>query len=200
MKTRAIFSSVSVLVAMLLIALLMTACGGEIDGDSEDSSIGEIASEEVGGGPTAVPLEYALVGARALAITAEQDFTDVFTVELLEGRTGSCFNTHEEGYFEELIALYEDEKFYYYIFNYQGESQEPIAYTLSALRNLNGYTDIGTFSQDFAVCAVGDGYYPMDLTEDWLLFESSCGTGEDDGSGLPVGCEQIRENIEVTLY
>jgi len=38
--------------------------------------------------------------------------------------------------------------------------------------------------------------YPHALNEHWLVFASGCGSGMDDDSGQPIGCEMISEQIE----
>ncbi|MDP3970588.1 MAG: hypothetical protein Q8P90_02715 [bacterium] len=55
------------------------------------------------------------------------------------------------------------------------------------------------FSKDFDVCAAGGEAYPKMLNNDWLLFTGSCGSGFDDGSGLSVGCDEVKKVVEPTL-
>lgn len=129
----------------------------------------------------------------------EAVFGDLITVAGLEAMADECGTDYEDGYFEDLFAQMEDETVYKYEFTYLGESQSPGAYTLSVVGNVPGYADLDAFDKDFGICAVGGGAYPVDMNENWLVFGSSCGSGYDDGSGLPHGCEEVKDDLDFVL-
>ena len=54
------------------------------------------------------------------------------------------------------------------------------------------------FKNDFDICAAG-GEYTARMDSKWLLIESSCGSGYDDGSEKPIGCTEIREKIMTNI-
>jgi hypothetical protein len=72
-----------------------------------------------------------------------------------------------------------------YSFKYTGESQASNTFVTFLLPNKLGYTSLDQFKNDFNNCAAGGNAYPKMLNKDWLLFENSCGSELDDGSGLP---------------
>jgi hypothetical protein len=55
------------------------------------------------------------------------------------------------------------------------------------------------FAGDFSICSAGGDLYPMQATTSNLLFTMSCGTGFDDDSGKPHGCDAVRTFVEPTL-
>ena len=65
--------------------------------------------------------------------------------------------------------------------------------------NLTHYLTLVDFKKDFDQCSAGGSAYPSQISKDWLLFVSSCGTGFDDGSGHPHGCQKIKDQIDSSL-
>ncbi|MFA6436326.1 MAG: hypothetical protein WCW30_04295 [Candidatus Gracilibacteria bacterium] len=121
-----------------------------------------------------------------------------WTVEGLENMALECGSEHTEGYFKNLVETYKDTSLIHYAFEYNGKSQNPTAWGISLLPNLMGYSSLDEFQNDFNVCAVG-GLYPTRMNGDWLLFESSCGSGYSDDSGLPIGCDEVKKVVEPTI-
>jgi hypothetical protein len=61
------------------------------------------------------------------------------------------------------------------------------------------YATIDSVKKDFDQCYAGGDMYPTAMNSKWLLFVNSCGTGFDDGSGKPNGCQEVRTIVEPTL-
>jgi hypothetical protein len=67
-------------------------------------------------------------------------------------------------------------------------------WTVTVLPNI-GYTELEKFMEDFDLCQAGGERYPTQVSLKFLLFESSCGTGSDDGSGRAHGCDRVQEAV-----
>jgi hypothetical protein len=78
-------------------------------------------------------------------------------------------------------------------------SQEPDTFVVTLLPNKAGYTSLDQFKKDFDICAAGGDAYPTMLNSNWLLFVNSCGSGFNDGSGRPIGCDEVQKVVEPTL-
>jgi len=145
------------------------------------------------------PLKYSLGDVPAVTERSLHLVRNLYTAEQLVAQSEECGTNLELEHFTELLGQFKYQRVQRYNFLYRGGSQEPTNYTLTVLDNGPGYEDLAAFKQDFDVCAAGSIMQPLDLNENWLVFESSCGTGFDDGSGLPIGCEKIREQVTAGL-
>ena len=87
-----------------------------------------------------------------------------------------------------------------YAFSYiaSKQNQEPYPVEIFVLPNKLGYSTLKQFKSDYDTCAAG-GVYPQLVNNNFLLFESSCSTGVDDGSGRPHGCSEVQDFIDPTL-
>jgi hypothetical protein len=121
------------------------------------------------------------------------------TAEQLKNMAKECESQHPENYFNNLVAKFSGEKKIVYTFKYAGKSQTPDAFVVTVIPNKMGYRSLEEFKKDFDICAAGGDAYPTKLNSAWLLFVSSCGSGLDDGSGLPHGCEKVRGMVEPSL-
>jgi|SRR3989339_1453 len=110
-----------------------------------------------------------------------------------------CGAQHKAGDFDKLVSIFSGTTKEFYSFKYTGASQGPDTFVVTLLPNKAGYTSLDQFKKDFDVCEVGGDAYPKMLNSDWLLFVSSCGSGFDDGSGKPVGCDEVKKVVEPTL-
>ena len=111
-----------------------------------------------------------------------------------------CSGTKDQTYFENLVATFASANAMEYTFTYKGESQDSSEWTVTLLQNSGEYyKNLDDFKGDFNICSAGGDYYPTRMNSQWLMFESSCGSGFDDGSGKPKGCEELRKAIEPTL-
>lgn len=143
------------------------------------------------------PLSYSLNN-ESISVSKNTGSFD-YTVEQLKGRASECGSEHEDGYFENLIARFDDVSKTIYSFQYAEDSQEPDSFNVTLLPNKAGYALLDEFKKDFDICAAGGQDYPHMLNENWLMFTSSCGSGFDDGSGRPNGCEEARKAVEESL-
>lgn len=143
------------------------------------------------------PLTYSTSGV-PVAVSIE-NMVFGYTAEQLKGMAEECGSQHDAGYFDRLVAKFSGGTKVIYNFKYTGASQEPDTYIVTLLSNKAGYTSLDQFKKDFDICAAGGDAYPAKINSNWLLFENSCGSGFDDGSGLPVGCDTVRKAVEPTL-
>lgn len=124
---------------------------------------------------------------------------DLFKSSNLAENSIECGTNQDKQYFDDLLSEYtENDLGNKYIFKYNKPSQDN-SWTITAIPNKLGYSDIEQFKNDFDLCFAGAEKYPHLISENNLLFVTSCGSGFDDASGLPHGCEEIREIIEPTL-
>jgi len=143
------------------------------------------------------PLSYSIVGIPVSVSKDSEPFE--YTSDNLRAEAEGCGFQHEEGYFDELVTKFSGVTKTIYNFKYTNDSQEPSVYIVTLVPNKPGYTSLEQFKQDFSVCAAGGKAYPKMLDSDWLLFVSSCGSGYSDGSGKPIGCDEVRKVVEPTL-
>ncbi len=141
------------------------------------------------------PLIYSVINASVLKETEIFDFTP----EQLETMVAECGTKHKTGYFDNLVDRFNSSTKLIYKFKYQGASQEPDTFIVTLLPNRAGYTSLDQFKNDFEMCAVAGDAYPMKLNNKWLLFISSCESGYGDDSGNPIGCDEVRKNVEPSL-
>lgn len=143
-------------------------------------------------------LSYSTTGVSATVSEATAPFG--FTVDGLKTMADTdCGTQHGVGYFDELVAKFSGATRTVYNFKYQGISQGDGIYTVFILSNKANYASLDQFKKDFDICAAGGDAYPIMLNSDWLLFEDSCGSGFDDGSGRPSGCDEVRKIVEPSL-
>jgi hypothetical protein len=135
---------------------------------------------------------------------AEQEEFDVaarFTAQELAEKAAACGASRDKDvkYFQQLLSLYAGEKGIVYKFIYAGQSQDEGVWTATVLPNRTGYASVPELKSDFDLCAAGGDLYPFLVSPSYLMFESSCGTGADDGSGKAHGCELVKGAVEPTL-
>ncbi|MBI2050762.1 MAG: hypothetical protein HYT31_03060 [Parcubacteria group bacterium] len=105
----------------------------------------------------------------------------------------------DKQYFQQLLSAYtENDMGTAYSFAYDGQSQEG-DWKVTAIPNKLGYINMDQFKNDFDLCFAGGIRYPLLVSRNYLLFASACGTGFDDGSGLPHGCYEMQQIIEPTI-
>ena len=143
------------------------------------------------------PLSYSMTGVSASVSKTTASFG--YTADQLKSMAEECGAQHEVGYFDKLVAKFSGATKTVYNFKYQGNSQDAGIYTVTLLPNKAGYTSLDQFKKDFDICAAGGDAYPTMLNSSWLLFVNACGTGFDDGSGQPHGCDEVKKIIEPSL-
>lgn len=143
------------------------------------------------------PLLYSTTGVAVSVSKTTAPFN--YTAEQLKANADDCGAQQADGYFDDLIAKFNGTTKTIYSFKYTGESQEPNTFVTILLPNKPGYISLDQFKNDFNSCAAGENAYPKMLNKDWLLFENSCGSGLDDDSGKPIGCEEVKKVVEPSL-
>ena len=118
----------------------------------------------------------------------------------LKSKSEDCGTNKSEQYFEELLSYYsENSSGTEYQFKYHEQTQDSGIWIVAVIPNKIGYVDLGEFKNDFDLCEAGSDGYPYLISEKYLIFVSSCGTGYDDGSGLPHGCDVVQKIVEPTI-
>lgn len=124
----------------------------------------------------------------------EVKFGDLFTTQILKDRSLNCDMSKPAGYFEKITAKFsKNDKAMVFTFQYSNPSQGSDKWTVTVIPNKPNYSNIDKFKEDFRICEAGGDLQPIILSGNYLAFESSCGSGYDDGSGLPHGCYDIQE-------
>lgn len=119
---------------------------------------------------------------------------------ILEERAKACEVKQTKQYFENLLSKYEKEDTgIRYEFKYNGKSQDSGIWIVEIIPNKLNYFDLTSFQKDFNICEAGAESYPTLISKENLLFASSCGTGYDNSSNTPHGCDLIRKFVEPTI-
>jgi hypothetical protein len=158
----------------------------------EDQQVKQVVKEE-----DVEPLLYSTKGVNVKF--SKEIATFDYTAAQLWAMADECGSTHEERYFERLVAAYKDTSKTMYKFKYNGDSQESDTFIATVLQNRMEYASLDGVKKDFDLCAAGGDMYPTAMNSRFILFVNSCGTGFDDGSDKPVGCEEVRKVVEPTL-
>lgn len=119
----------------------------------------------------------------------------LFSADQLVAYSQECGTNKTEEHFSTVLELFNDEYATTHAFMYEGEYQGDGEFVYTVVPNAPGYADLEAFKSDFGICAAGGDLYPRALNEAYLLFASSCGSGLDDGSGLPIGCNEISAQL-----
>lgn len=149
------------------------------------------------------PISFSMTGVSATVVKKTALFG--YTAKGLEEAASECNSKHDAGYFDTLISKFSGTIKTFYNFKYLDASQGSGTFVVTLLPNKAGYTSLDQFKKDFDICAAGgDMYpkmldYPKMLNSNWLLFATSCGSGFDDGSGRPNGCDEVKKVVEPTL-
>lgn len=139
-------------------------------------------------------ISYSLGNLQAKVDKIEKSFN--LTATELTAQAKDCGSQHLIGYFDNLVKTFVGSSMTVYTFTYQADSQNDKIYTITVLPNLTHYLTLADFKKDFDQCSAGGNAYPSQISKDWLLFVSSCGTGFDDGSDRPHGCQIIKDQID----
>lgn len=142
------------------------------------------------------PLQYGPLGND---ISVSKKKVDFFSVDELVNRSQGCETNKSIAYFETLAEKYKGVQGTQYTFMYLEPSQDPQGQIITVFPNSAGYKDSASFEADFNICGAGGNTYPYGLSENNLMFQSACGSGYDDGSGLLHGCVEVEKIISQTL-
>lgn len=137
-----------------------------------------------------------------LFVVSEKEFRvlDKISVENLISESEECGTKKNDQYFNSVLSKYSiDDKGVEYSFKYKGKTQDSGIWKVTVVPNKIGYDNLDNFKNDFDLCKAGAEMYPTLISEKWLLFESSCGTGFDDDSGNPHGCDVVQQAVGPTI-
>lgn len=123
-----------------------------------------------------------------------------FALAELVSNSAGCGTNLTQEHFANVLKMYAPtDKATEYHFVYNGASQSPNEWIVTAMANKPHYQSLDDFKKDFDICDGGATRYPFQVNADFVLFVSSCGTGFSDGSGLPNGCQEIQETLKPTI-
>jgi hypothetical protein len=147
------------------------------------------------------PLSYD--GSNQLFAVTQKQFKvlDVFTPDYLENDSSGCYGpSHPISYYQTVLSKFSStDQGTQFDFNFVGKSQDGGVYEVTIIPNKPGYQNMDQFNADFGLCDAGDDLYPSLLSSNYLLFVPACGTGVDDGSGLPHGCDEVQSFVGDSL-
>lgn len=146
---------------------------------------------------TPASLSYTLGTTPASVSTSVSAFS--FSPSSLKSLGVGCGTEQSAEHYAQIVNAFSGAQKTTYTFSYTEPTQDSGRYYVTVVPNAPGYATLAEFQNDFNICEPGGDMYPVSLTSDWLIFDSACGTGYDDGSGLPHGCDVMRTAIEPTL-
>lgn len=145
---------------------------------------------------------FAYSGNDQLFVVSEKEFKVLERINSsdLFNEAQECGADKDKKYFDGILSKYSaDDKGIEYSFRYKGKTQDSGVWKVTVIPNKIFYANLDGFKSDFGLCRAGADMYPTLVSDEWLLLESSCGTGFDDGSGNPHGCEIVREAVAPTI-
>jgi hypothetical protein len=132
-------------------------------------------------------------------ITLSTEFIDFpFGTEGMKALAETCHRTYG-GRMQDIAESYEGVTGTAYRFHFTGESQDSRDFIVSVFPNIQHYSDIKSFQSDFESCYAGGDYYPHAISAKSIVFINGCGTGYDDGSKRPHGCEEAKRAVEQSI-
>lgn len=131
--------------------------------------------------------------------TKEFNVLDIFSISTLRAQSLECGTNQSESHFKTTLSRYIGIKGLQYSFQYQGQSQDSGIWTVTVIPNGGAYLSDLSFKSDFDMCFAGGDKYPSLMTDSYLLFISGCGSGFDDDSGKPHGCDEVQEAVYPTI-
>lgn len=159
------------------------------------------SSEEASEVPTTIdqktePLTYTK-NASLFSVTTQEEVAKVKAEDLLSNSQG-CGGNETLSHFQSIASQMKDARKVVYNFTSTDKSQDAGVYRVTALENKAGYKTLDDVKKDWNVCDAG-ATYPIMVNANWMLFSDSCGTGYDDGSGLPHGCSVVQDAVSSSL-
>lgn len=122
-----------------------------------------------------------------------------YTSEKLKKMSDECGVEHNDSYFNKLVEKFSSTKEIVYTFKNKNSNQDSSDFVVTLIPNEAKYSSLDEFQKDFDLCAAGGDLYPTQLSEDWLLFENSCGSGAGNNFENNFSCDEIREIVEPSL-
>lgn len=121
-----------------------------------------------------------------------------FAVEGMKTLSETCQREYE-GHARDVAESFEGVTGTAYRFHHIGETQDERDFVVSVFPNVRHYADIDSFRSDFESCYAGGDFYPHAISRKSIVFVNGCGTGYDDGSGKPHGCEEAKRAVERSI-
>lgn len=121
---------------------------------------------------------------------------DSFNSEKLAENALGCSKDQDKEYYDRLLDSFSNnDVLYTYSFKYKNIPNGE--WTINVIPNKLGYKNYEDFNNNFGLCEAGATMYPSLVSEKYLLFISSCGTGVDSPEARI--CDELREIIEKTI-
>lgn len=173
---------------------------------SLEKAVGDLATKQEANPPAAPiptsaapatgPLTYGDLGTD-ISVKVEK-IAFPFTSAELMARATECQTGATQAHVDSVVALFQEMQATRYTFHYLKPTQDG-DFVVLVVPNAPKYSTMDAFKKDFDICAAGGDSYPIRLTANNLMFENACGTGFDDGSGKPHGCDVMSKKLEPTL-
>lgn len=120
-----------------------------------------------------------------------------FNAKDLENKNQECGINKNQIYFNNLLSKFSSsDKGHIYEISNTKQTQNSSIWKITVIPNKFGYKNLNEFKNDFNLCYAGGDEYPKLVSKNYLLFISSCGTGFDNNSKLPHGCDEIKNILE----
>ena len=138
-------------------------------------------------------LSYVLSSSETEVSTSTEDFS--LTDEDFKHMALGCETELSDERISDLMDAFQGTSKTIYTFS-NGDTSD--SYKATLLPNELNYSNLEAFKADFDVCEAAGEEYPTKVSENWLLFESSCGSGFADEGEVP-SCQTIRDSVSPTL-
>lgn len=130
--------------------------------------------------------------------SSELVIRNYFKSDALAENAKGCAKDLDQDYFENILEKFsENEIGHSYVF-IDINTQEMVGhYQIIIIPNNLGYANLEEFKQDFELCEAGAEAYPTTISENYLLFENSCGSGMSSPSAEV--CVNTKSKISPTI-
>ena len=130
----------------------------------------------------------------------EFQISEYFIASDLANKSLGCGNNKTEQYFTDLLNKYPaGSKGIEYDFQYSGKTQYTgrgqDTWIVMVIPNNLGYNRLEDFVKNFDICEAGAAKYSMAISQKYLFFKSSCGSGGGDD----MGCTDVQQFVEPTI-
>ncbi len=161
---------------------------GEINVTTENNDQGQTETDE---------FYYSTNGRRNIEITkSATKLLDLFNSEKLAENALGCSGDQKKEYFDELLNKFSNNDILYtYSFKYKNIPDGE--WIINIAPNKLGYKNIEEFKKDFDLCEAGAKMYPSLVSEKYLLFISSCGSGVDSPESRI--CDELQVILKDTI-
>jgi hypothetical protein len=146
------------------------------------------------------PISYTASSTLFTVNKKQINISQTFDPTYFANESSGCGTNNSVSYYENLFSKFSANDIgFEYDFKYNGQSQSNNTYVIKVIQNKLGYTALNDFQKDFNGCEAGDNLQPLLLNNSSLVFYNPCGSGFDDGSGLPQGCFVIKQFLDSSI-